>query len=360
MGVLDGEVLDATFMSKKELCAFYEKEMKDCKEKDILLSLHLKATMMKVSDPILFGHCVSVFFKDVFEKHAAVFAEIGVNVNNGFGDVVAKVATLPADKKAEIEADIEAAYASRPRLAMVNSDKGITNLHVPSDMIIDASMPAMIRGMDGLGGGMWTPDSKPGARDSHLEPTKALIPDRCYAGVFKVAVDFCKANGAFDVSTMGTVPKHVEQFVKENHLRWDSLGEFLALAPAIEDIGTKGNNPKALVLADCLNTAVAKFLDENKSPGRKKMEIDNRGSHFYLALYWAQALAAQTTDADLQGKFTKLAKTLSDNEAKINQALIDCQGGAIDIGGYYHPDHKKVSAAMRPSKLFNDALDALK
>merc|ERR1719359_1305643 len=496
--------------------------------------------MMKVSDPIMLGHCVKVFFKDVFEKHAATFEELGVNASNGFGDVIAKIQRLPEEKRKEIEADIEAAYAKGPGIAMVNSDKGITNLHVPSDVIIDASMPSMIRGMDGVGGGMWCPDSKPGARDSHLMDAKAVIPDRCYAEVFKVSIDFCKQHGAFDPATMGSVPnvglmakkaeeygshdktfeapadgvirivsnnsnntifehkvetgdiwracqtkdiairdwvklavtraracgwpavfwldanrahdrqiiakvatyltehdlkgldfqimrpvdacrlslhrakqglstisvtgnvlrdyntdlfpilelgtsakmlsivpllagggmyetgaggsapKHVEQFVKENHLRWDSLGEFLALAPSIEDIGTKGNNPQALVLSDCLNKAVAKFLDENKSPGRKKMEIDNRGSHFYLALYWAEAMAAQTKDTGLQAKFQKLHKTLSDNEAKINQALIDCQGNAVDIGGYYHPDHKKVAAAMRPCKLFNDALDALK
>merc|ERR1719359_580505 len=455
--------------------------------------------MMKVSDPIMLGHCVKVFFKDVFAKHEATFTELGVNANNGFGDVIAKIQRLPEEKRKEIEADIEAAYAKGPGIAMVNSDKGITNLHVPSDVIIDASMPSMIRGMDGLGGGMWCPDSKPGARDSHLCDTNALIPDRCYAGVFAETIEFCKTNGAFDPATMGTVPnvglmaqkaeeygshdktfemkakgvmkvvdaeskntifemavergdiwrmcqtkdpaiqdwiklavtrarasstpvvfwlnvdrahdreiinkiekylpthdtkeldiqilspveacrlslerakrgedtisatgnvlrdyntdlfpilelgtsakmlsivpmlagggmyetgaggsapKHVEQFQKENHLRWDSLGEFLALAPAIEDIGTKGNNPQALVLAECLNTAVAKFLDENKSPGRKKMEIDNRGSHFYLALYWAEALANQTKDTALQGKFQTLYKTLSDNEAKINQ-----------------------------------------
>jgi len=496
--------------------------------------------MMKVSDPIVFGHCVEVFFKDLFEKHAATFAELGVNANNGFGDVVAKIAKLPADKKAEIEKDIEAVYASQPRLAMVNSDKGITGLHVPSDVIIDASMPAMIRGMDGLGGGMWTPDSKPGARDSHLEPTKALIPDRCYAGVFKETINFCKKNGAFNVSTMGTVPnvglmaqkaeeygshdktfemksagkvrivhngtgevimehtvdegdiyracqvkdipiqdwvklavtrarasgamavfwldkkrahdrniiakvekylpthdtkglefkilapadacklslerardgkdtisvtgnvlrdyntdlfpilelgtsakmlsivpllngggmyetgaggsapKHVEQFQKEGHLRWDSLGEFLALAPSIADIGTKSNNPKATVLSDCLDKAVAKFLDENKSPSRKKMEIDNRGSHFYLALYWAQAMAEQTQDTALQSKFAPVAKTMTANEQKINQELIDCQGTPCDLGGYYHPDHAKLNALMRPSKTLNDALALLK
>merc|ERR1719379_2931763 len=204
--VMEGEVIDASFMSCKKLCDFYEQEMQKAKADDVLLSLHLKATMMKVSDPILFGHCVSVYFKDLLAKHADTFAELKVNVNNGFGDLVGKIATLPEEKKKEIEADIEACYASRPKLAMVNSDKGITNLHVPSDVIIDASMPSMIRGMDGLGGGMWCPDSAPGARDSHLCDTKALIPDRCYAGVFKETIDFCKANGAFDPATMGSVP----------------------------------------------------------------------------------------------------------------------------------------------------------
>merc|ERR1711957_923752 len=206
MGMTAGEVCDSSCISVKALRAFYEKEMTECKEQDILLSLHLKATMMNVSDPIIFGHAVKVFFKDLFAKHGAVFTELGVNVNNGFGDDVSKMAQLPEEKKAEIEKDIEACYASRPKLAMVNSNRGITNLHVPSDVIIDASMPSMIRGMDGLGGGMWCPDSKPGARDSHLCDTKALIPDRCYAPVFKETVEFCKKNGAFDPTTMGSVP----------------------------------------------------------------------------------------------------------------------------------------------------------
>merc|ERR1712178_283944 len=201
-----GEVCDSTRMSVKALQEYFEREMAECKEQDILLSLHLKATMMKVSDPIMFGHCVKVYFKDLFAKHGAALAEIGVNCNNGFGDVVGKIGQLPEEKRKEIEADIEACYASRPKLAMVNSNRGITNLHVPSDVIIDASMPAMIRGMDGLGGGMWCPDSKPGARDSHLCDTKAMIPDRCYAGVFKETIDFCKAFGAFDPATMGSVP----------------------------------------------------------------------------------------------------------------------------------------------------------
>merc|ERR1711957_965788 len=206
MGMTAGEVCDSSCISVKALQAFYEKEMTECKEQDILLSLHLKATMMKVSDPIIFGHAVKVFFKDLFAKHGAVFTELGVNVNNGFGDLVGKLGGLPEEKRKEIEADIDACYASRPKLAMVNSNRGITNLHVPSDVIIDASMPSMIRGMDGLGGGMWCPDSKPGARDSHLQDTKALIPDRCYAPVFKETVEYCKKNGAFDPATMGSVP----------------------------------------------------------------------------------------------------------------------------------------------------------
>lgn len=465
-----GEVCDSTFMSVKALQEYFEREMQDCKEQDILLSLHLKATMMKVSDPIMFGHCVKVFFKDLFAKHGALFAELGVNPNNGFGDVVGKIGQLPEEKRKEVEADIEACFASRPKLAMVNSNRGITNLHVPSDVIIDASMPSMIRGMDGLGGGMWCPDSAPGAKDSHLVDTKALIPDRCYAGVFKEAVAFCKENGAFDPATMGSVPnvglmalkaeeygshdktfeapsdgkmrvvteagetlmehtvetgdiwracqtkdvaikdwvklavtrgracgwpvifwldkdrahdaqiiakvnaylpehdtsgldiqimdptsacrfslerakrgestisvtgnvlrdyntdlfpilelgtsakmlsivpllagggmyetgaggsapKHVEQFQQEGHLRWDSLGEFLALAVSLEEIGVKTSNDKVKALAAALNSANEQFLDANKNPSRKVREIDNRGSHFYLALYWAQSLA---------------------------------------------------------------------
>merc|ERR1712166_546847 len=533
-----GEVCDSTKMSIKSPQAFYEKEMTECKELDILLSLHLKATMMKVSDPILFGHAVKVFFKDLFAKHGATFAELGVNVNNGFGDLVGKIAKLPEEKRKEIEADIEAVYASRPKLAMVNSNRGITNLHVPSDVIIDASMPSMIRGMDGLGGGMWCPDSAPGAKDSHLVDTKALIPDRCYAGVFKEAVAFCKDNGAFDPTTMGSVPnvglmalkaeeygshdktfeapsdgkmrvvteagetlmehdvgtgdifracqtkdiaikdwvklavtrgracgwpvifwldanrahdaqiiakvnaylpehdtagleidimepaaacrhalerakrgestisvtgnvlrdyntdlfpilelgtsakmlsivpllagggmyetgaggsapKHVEQFQKEGHLRWDSLGEFLALQVSLEDLASKNSSEKARVLANALDVANGKFLDANKNPSRKVGEVDNRGSHFYLALYWAQALAAQDSDKALKEQFETLAKGMLANEQKITQELIDCQGKPQDIGGYYHPDATKMSILMRPSQTLNALIDGM-
>merc|ERR1719281_2212821 len=544
VALLEGEVIDSSVMDTQKLRAFYDKEIAKCRTEKmangepVLLSLHLKATMMKVSDPILFGHCVKAYFAPVFEKHAATFKELGVNPNNGFNDVVTKIATLPEAKKKEIEADIDACYAAGPPLAQVDSNKGITNLHVPSDVIIDASMPAMIRGMDGLGGGMWTPDSKPGAKDSHLADTKALIPDRCYAGVFQTVIDFCKQNGNFDVSVMGTVPnvglmaqkaeeygshdktfelpadgivrvtlssgetlfehkvekgdiwrmcqtkdipikdwvklavtrarlsktpaifwldanrahdaelikkvneylklhettgldikimapekaclesiqrakegkdtisvtgnvlrdyntdlfpilelntsakmlsivpmiagggmyetgaggsapKHVEQFVEEGHLRWDSLGEFLALEPSLMDIGVNNNNAKAKVLSETLGAAIGKFLDENKSPSRKKMEIDNRGSHFYLAVYWAEALAAQDKDAALKAEFGPVAKSLSGNEKMITQELIDCQGQPVDIGGYYRPDAKKLSAAMRPSPTFNKILDEL-
>jgi len=532
-----GEVCDSTKMSVKALQAFFEKEMTECKEQDILLSLHLKATMMKVSDPIMFGHCVKVFFKDLFAKHGATFAELGVNVNNGFGDVVGKIAQLPEEKRKEIEADIEACYASRPKLAMVNSNRGITNLHVPSDVIIDASMPSMIRGMDGLGGGMWCPDSAPGAKDSHLVDTKALIPDRCYAGCFKEAVDFCKENGAFDPATMGSVPnvglmalkaeeygshdktfeapsdgkmrvvteagetlmehdvetgdiwracqtkdiaikdwvklavtrgracgwpvifwldkdrahdaqiiakvnaylpehdttgldirimepaaacrlslerakagestisvtgnvlrdyntdlfpilelgtsakmlsivpllagggmyetgaggsapKHVEQFQQEGHLRWDSLGEFLALAVSLEEIGVKTSNDKVKALAEALNTANEQFLDANKNPSRKVKEIDNRGSHFYLALYWAQNLAVCGND-ELKARFGPIAAGLTENEGKITQEMIDCQGSAVDFGGYFKPNDDLAFKAMRPSATFNQVIDAM-
>jgi len=530
-----GEVCDSTRMSVKSLQEYFEREMQDCKEQDILLSLHLKATMMKVSDPIMFGHCVKVFFKDLFAKHGAVFAELGVNPNNGFGDVVGKIAQLPEEKRKEIEADIEACYASRPKLAMVNSNRGITNLHVPSDVIIDASMPAMIRGMDGLGGGMWCPDSAPGAKDSHLVDTKALIPDRCYAGVFKEAVAFCKENGAFDPATMGSVPnvglmalkaeeygshdktfeapsdgkirvvteagetlmehdvetgdifracqtkdvairdwvklavtrgracgwpvifwldanrahdaqiiakvneylkdhdtsgldvqimepaaackfslerakrgestisvtgnvlrdyntdlfpilelgtsakmlsivpllagggmyetgaggsapKHVEQFQQEGHLRWDSLGEFLALAVSLEEIGVKTDNAKVKALAAALNAANEQFLDANKNPSRKVKEIDNRGSHFYLALYWAQHLTGCGND-ELAARFGPIAAALTENEGQISQELIDCQGEPVDFGGYYKPVDDLAFAAMRPSATFNGIID---
>jgi len=532
-----GEVLDATFMSVKKLSEFYAREIDDCKAQGILLSLHLKATMMKVSDPIMFGHCVKVFFKDLFAKHGAVFQELGVNVNNGFGDVLAKIEKLPAAKKAEILADIDACYASQPPLAMVDSDKGITGLHVPSDVIIDASMPAMIRGQDGVGGGMWSPDSKPGAKDSHLRDTKALIPDRCYAGVFKETIEFCKKNGAFDPTTMGSVPnvglmalkaeeygshpttfeapsngamrcvadsgavllehqveagdiwrscqtkdiaikdwvklavtrarasgwpaifwldknrahdaqiiakvdlylpdhdtkgldlsilaptpacakslerakmgentisvtgnvlrdyntdlfpiielgtsakmlsivpllagggmyetgaggsapKHVQQFQKEGHLRWDSLGEFLALAVSLEEIGVKTGSQKVAALAAGLNAANDKFLDANKNPSRKVREIDTRGSHFYVALYWAQALAA-SSDPELKALFTQVSDVLTQNEGKITEELIQCQGAPVDIGGYYQLDDAKAFAAMRPSATFNAVIDQL-
>jgi len=533
------EVMDATFMDVAKLQAFFEKEIADTKQKGLLLSLHLKATMMKVSDPIMFGYCVKVYFKDLFTKHAATFKELGVNVNNGFGDIISKIEKLPADKKAEIEKDIEACYASQPKLAMVNSDKGITNLHVPSDVIIDASMPSMIRGMDGLGGGMWCPDSKPGARDSHLQDTKALIPDRCYAPVFKETVEYCKKNGAFDPATMGSVPnvglmalkaeeygshpttfeapskgkmkvvnetgdvvllehdvntgdiwrscqtkdiaikdwvklavtraraskwpaifwldekrahdkniidkvnkylpdhdtsglaitikepaaaciesldrakkgentisvtgnvlrdyntdlfpilelgtsakmlsivpllkgggmyetgaggsapKHVEQFQKEGHLRWDSLGEFLALAVSLEEIGVKSKSKNIEALASALNEANEMFLDANKNPGRKVKEIDNRGSHFYLTLYWAQCLA-KSENAAMKKKFGPVAKALEEQEEAITKELIDCQGEPQDFGGYFKPDDKKASACMRPSKTFNNIVNKIK
>jgi isocitrate dehydrogenase len=535
--LIAGEVLDASCMSVNALKAFFEKEIADCKAKDILLSLHLKATMMKVSDPIMFGHCVKVYFKELFAKHEATFKELGVNVNNGFGDVVAKIKSLPEEKQKEIEADIDACYAKMPKLAMVDSNRGITNLHVPSDIIIDASMPSMIRGMDGLGGGMWCPDSKKGAKDSHLCDTKAMIPDRCYADVFRVSVDFCKQYGAFDPTTMGSVPnvglmaqkaeeygshdktfeapsdgtirirsaasgkeylshtvekddiwracqtkdvaikdwvklavtraracgwpaifwldinrahdreiinkvatylteydiagldfqilkpadacrlslhrareglstisvtgnvlrdyntdlfpilelgtsakmlsivpllngggmyetgaggsapKHVEQFVKEAHLRWDSLGEFLALAACYDDNAAKTGSSKLAALAAGLNVANDKFLEANKNPSRKVKEIDNRGSHYWLAYYWAQAMADQTQDAELKAKFAPLAAKLSGSQAAIEQELIDCQGAKVDVGGYFMLDKAKADAAMRPSKTLNDILD---
>lgn len=522
--VLAGEVIDAATMSKKALRAFYEQEIAAAKQQDVLLSLHLKATMMKVSDPIMFGHAVVEFFKPVFDKHAALFNELGVDVNNGAGDMFAKVANLPQAKQDEVLADIKACYAAQPALAMVNSDKGITNLHVPSDVIIDASMPAMIRSS----GQMWGPDGK-------LKDTKAMIPDRCYAGVYQETIEFCKKNGAFDPRTMGSVPnvglmaqkaeeygshdktfeiaadgkvqvlnskgdvvfehnveqgdiwrmcqvkdapirdwvklavnrarlsntpavfwldsqrahdaqliskvqqylkdhdttgldiqilspveatrlslqrmkqgldtisvtgnvlrdyltdlfpilelgtsakmlsvvplmnggglfetgaggsapKHVEQFIEENYLRWDSLGEFLALAASLEHLSQVTGNAKAKVLADALDAATAKFLDNDKSPRRKLGELDNRGSHFYLAMYWAEALVAQTADAELQTRFAKLAKTLQLQEATIVAELNGAQGKAVDIGGYYRPNPELAAKAMRPSQTFNQAL----
>ncbi|MCA9120929.1 MAG: NADP-dependent isocitrate dehydrogenase [Planctomycetaceae bacterium] len=522
-----GEVIDASVMSCAALREFLAREIDDAKTQGVLLSIHLKATMMKVSDPIIFGHAVEVFFRDVYEKHADAFRTLGIEANNGLGDVYAKLAGLPEDQQKAIKSDIDAVYENRPQLAMVDSDKGITNLHVPSDVIIDASMPAAIRSS----GRMWGPDGK-------LHDMKAIIPDRCYAGVYQETISFCKENGAFDVTTMGNVanvglmaqkaeeygshdktfeiptngvvrvvdssgttllehaveqgdiwrmcqtkdaairdwvklavtraratgspaifwldkqrahdanlikkveqylpehdtagldiqilspvdatrltcqrckegkdtisvtgnvlrdyltdlfpilelgtsakmlsivpllaggglfetgaggsaPKHVQQFLEEGHLRWDSLGEILALSVSIEDLGTKSKNKKALVLAKTLDEATGKFLDSDKSPSRKVNELDNRGSHFYLALYWAEALAAQTADAELQSQFAPLAKQLADNEAKIVDELNAAQGAPVDIGGYYHPDHNKTEAAMRPSATFNAALDSL-
>ena len=527
LGLLEGEVIDAAVMSATALREFMAREIADAKERGVLFSLHLKATMMKVSDPIIFGHCVSVFYADIFEKHAEALDSIGVKPNNGIGDLYAKLGELPDDQQTAIKADIDALYAARPALAMVNSDRGITNLHVPSDVIIDASMPAMIR----TSGQMWGPDGEPA-------DAKTVIPDRSYAGVYRETIEFCKANGAFDVPTMGNVanvglmakkaqeygshdktfeipragtvrvldgegntllsheveagdiwrmcqtkdvairdwvklavtrahatgvktifwldenrahdrnliakvneylpahnadsldietlspveatrvtcqrckdgldsvsvtgnvlrdyltdlfpilelgtsakmlsivpllaggglfetgaggsaPKHVQQFNAENHLRWDSLGEFLAIAVSLEDLGTKDNNAKALVLSRTLNEAIGKFLDENKSPSRKVNELDNRGSHFYLALYWAQALAAQNDDAELQSQFSPFAETLAKNEHAIVEKLIAVQAPPMDIAGYYQPDDGKANSAMRPSELFNDALAAL-
>ncbi|MCM2266262.1 MAG: NADP-dependent isocitrate dehydrogenase [Elusimicrobiales bacterium] len=522
-----GEIVDGTFMNARTLRAFYAEQIEAAKKEGLLLSVHLKATMMKVSDPILFGHAVYTFFKDVFDKHADTFKTLGVNPNMGLGDLYKKLETLPADKKAAIEADIKAEYARRPALAMVDSAKGITNLHVSSDIIIDASMPVVVRD----GGKMWNAEGK-------LQETKALIPDRCYAGVYKAMLDDCRAHGAFDPATMGSVPnvglmaqkaeeygshpttfeipsdgtvkvtdasgktlmehkvekgdiwrmsrvkdipvqdwvklavkrgrasgahvvfwldknrahdaqvitkvekylkdhdtagltikilppvealkysnerirkgldtisatgnvlrdyltdlypilelgtsakmlsvvpllaggglfetgaggsapKHVQQFQKEGYLRWDSLGEFSALGASLEHLGNMFRNEKALVLAETLDAAIARFLDTNKSPARKVGEIDNRGSHFYLALYWAQALAAQGRDAGLKARFSGAARELEANETKINGELIAAQGRPVDMGGYYHPDHRKTGAAMRPSPAFNAVIDAL-
>jgi isocitrate dehydrogenase len=525
--VLPAEVISTTFMQVRALREFYEASIASAKAQGLLVSLHLKATMMKVSDPIMFGHAVSVFFKDVFAKHAALFQQIGVNTNNGFGDVLAKVATLPAAQKAAVEADIAAAFAARPPLAMVDSDKGITNLHVPSDVIIDASMPAAIR----TSGRMWGPDGK-------LHDMVAMIPDRCYAGVYQAVIDDCRALGAYDVPTMGNVsnvglmaqaaeeygshdktfelpadgvvrvvdgagksltehkvskgdiwrmqqtrdvairdwvklavqraratgqaaifwldaqraydrlligvvqaclaehdtvgldirilapieatqatlvrvrkgedtisvtgnvlrdyltdlfpilelgtsakmlsivpllagggmyetgaggsaPKHVQQFLEENHLRWDSLGEFLALQVSMEDLARKTGNDHARVLAEALDVANGRFLEEDKSPSRKAGELDVRGSHFYLALYWAQAVAAQTEDAALKQRFAPLAAALTKAEQQIVGELNGAQGVAVDIGGYYHPSPEKCAAAMRPSATLNGILAAL-
>ncbi|MCC5835045.1 MAG: NADP-dependent isocitrate dehydrogenase [Opitutales bacterium] len=525
--LLDGEVLDSTRMSVSALQNFLSEQMDKAKAEEVLFSLHLKATMMKVSDPIIFGHTVKVFFKDLIAKHEATLQELGVDFNNGFGDLVSKLSKLPANKKAEIEADIEAVYAARPELAMVNSDKGITNLHVPSDVIIDASMPPMIRD----GGKMWD-------RKGQLADTRAVIPDSSYAGVYRAVVDFCKKNGALDPRTMGSVPnvglmakaaeeygshnktfeapgkgsiqvkdasgkvlleqavepgdiwracqtkdasirdwvklavnrarasdtpavfwldknrahdaqiiakvetylkehdtggldlrilapadaccftlerlvkgedtisvtgnvlrdyltdlfpilevgtsakmlsivplmkggglfetgaggsapKHVQQFVADNYLRWDSLGEFFALVPSLEHIASTFNNKKAKVLADALDVATGTFLENNRSPGRKLGSIDNRGSHFYLGLYWAQALAEQSDDSELQAIFTPIAEEMTANEKKITDELLAVQKQSVDIGGYYKPDDAKAEAAMRPSATLNGILAKL-
>ena len=522
-----GEVLDATFMSVKALRKFLEEQIEDAKAKGILWSLHMKATMMKVSDPKIFGHAVTVFYKDVFDKHGETFKKLGVDPDNGLGDVYAKIKSLPDDQRKGIEADIQAVYQKRPPMAMVNSDKGITNLHVPSDVIIDASMPPVIRDS----GKMWNPQGQ-------LQDVKCVIPDASYAPVYHEVVEFCKKYGAFDPRTMGSVPnvglmaqaaeeygshdktfkapgngtirivdasgktlhehkveegdiwracqvkdapiqdwvklavtrakasgapavfwlnkdrahdaelikkvnaylpkydttgleikimspadacryslermkegkdtisctgnvlrdyltdlfpileigtsakmlsivpllnggglfetgaggsapKHVQQFEQEGYLRWDSLGEFLALAASLEHLAKVGNNAVAKILADTLDQANAKFLESNKSPARKVGEIDNRGSHFYLALYWAQALAAQTADKKIAEKFQKIAKDLGDNEQKIDQELLAAQGKPQDVGGYYHPDDAKASKAMRPSATLNRIIDAI-
>ncbi len=519
--LLAGEIFDATFMSKKALVSFLEEQVADAKERGVLFSLHMKATMMKVSDPIIFGHGVEAFFKTVFTKHAATITELGVNTKNGFGDLLAKIESLPEEERAEIEATIRDCYANGPGIAMVNSDKGITNLHVPSDVIIDASMPAMIR----TSGQMWDAEGNP-------QDTKTVIPDSSYAGVYAATINFCKEHGAFDPTTMGTVPnvglmaqkaeeygshdktfeipsdgtvcvldsggniltehtveagdvwracqakdapirnwvelavsraratgspavfwldanrahdaelikkverylgdhdtdgldlrilapaeateytlsrvkageetisvtgnvlrdyltdlfpilevgtsakmlsivplmnggglfetgaggsapKHVQQMEQENHLRWDSLGEFLALAVSFEHLAVANDNSKAAVLGRTLDDATDLFLRNDKSPSRKVHELDNRGSHFYLALYWAQALADQTEEADLQAAFAPIAAELASNEESIVREMIDVQGPAADLGGYYLLDEEKTSAVMRPSSTFN-------
>jgi len=522
--VLPGEVIDATVMNIRALTAFLEKEIEDAKRQGVLFSLHLKATMMKVSDPIIFGHAVKTFFKDVFAKHGATFAELGVNVNEGFGSLLSAIKQLPDAKRKEIENDIQAAYQNRPDVAMVDSSKGITNLHVPSDVIVDASMPAMIRGS----GKMWN-------KDGNEQDAKAVIPDSSYAGVYQEVIQFCKEHGAFNPATMGTVsnvglmaqaaeeygshdktfeapasgvvrvvnasgatllehkveagdiwrmcqtkdaaiqdwvklavararatgdravfwlnekrahdaelikkvkqylprhdtsglhldimspveatrfslkrlhegqntisvtgnvlrdyltdlfpilevgtsaktlsivpllkgggmfetgsggsaPKHVQQFTKENHLRWDSLGEFLALAVSFEHLGETSGNSRATLLGRTLDEATAKLLENRKSPSRKVRELDNRGSHFYLAMYWAEALANQNEDLELKARFAPLATRLAENEAKIVEELNAVQGRPVDIGGYYIPDPELASKSMRPSPTFNNIL----
>mgnify|MGYP000199140569 FL=1 len=524
----DGEIIDSMFMSKKALCEFYEKQLEDCREAGILFSLHVKATMMKVSHPIVFGHCVKIYYKDAFEKHGKLFDELGINVNNGMAGLYEKIATLPTSLREEIIEDLHACQEHRPRLAMVDSAKGIDNFHSPNDVIVDASMPAMIRG----GGKMWGADGKP-------YDCKAVMPESTFARIYQEMINFCKWNGNFDPKTMGTVPnvglmaqkaeeygshdktfeipeagianitdldtgevlmsqnveqgdiwrmcqvkdapirdwvklavtrarssgmpaifwldpyrphenelikkvekylkehdtdgldiqimsqvramrytlervargldtisvtgnilrdyltdlfpimelgtsakmlsivplmagggmyetgaggsapKHVQQLVEENHLRWDSLGEFLALAVSLEELGLKEDNARAKLLAETLDQATGKLLDNDKSPSRRTGELDNRGSHFYLAMYWAEALAAQNEDAELKAKFAPLAKALVENEQKILAELSEVQGKAADIGGYYAVDPVKVNAVMRPSSTLNATLETI-
>ena len=527
VSLLEGEIIDSMFMSKKALCKFYEDEMEDARETGVMFSLHVKATMMKISHPIVFGHAVKVFYKDAFAKHGKLFDELGVNVNNGLSSIYDKISALPESQRDEITKDLHACHEHRPELAMVDSAKGITNLHAPNDVIVDASMPAMIR----LGGKMWGPDGRP-------KDTKAVMPESTFARIYQEMINFCKTNGAFDPVTMGTVPnvglmaqkaeeygshdktfeipedgearivdiatgevllvqnvevgdiwrmcqvkdapirdwvklavnrarlsgmpaifwldpyrpheaelikkvetylkdydttgldiqimsqvramrytlervvrgldtisvtgnilrdyltdlfpimelgtsakmlsivplmagggmfetgaggsapKHVKQLVEENHLRWDSLGEFLALAVSLEDIGIKTGNNKAKILAKTLDEATGKLLDNGKGPSTRTGELDNRGSHFYLAMYWAQALAEQTEDKELQAHFAPLAKTLTGNEAQIVAEFKAVQGKPVDIGGYYIADPVKTKAVMRPSATFNAALSA--
>ncbi|NRA13668.1 MAG: NADP-dependent isocitrate dehydrogenase, partial [Crocinitomicaceae bacterium] len=525
--VLAGEIIDGTLMSKKALLSFLESEIKDANDKGVLFSLHLKATMMKVSDPIIFGHAVSVFFKDVLDKHSSILNEIGIDLNNGFGDLVSKIANLPDAKRQEIENDIEACYANNPSVAMVDSDKGITNLHVPSDVIIDASMPAMIR----TSGMMWN-------KDGNAQDAKAVIPDSSYAGIYKATIDFCREHGAFDPRTMGTspnvglmaqkaeeygshdktfevsgngtvrvvdqngttllqndveegdiwrmcqvkdapiqdwvklavgraratktptifwldenrahdaelikkvnnylpnhdtsgldiqilspedatlftlarmkdgkdstsvtgnvlrdyltdlfpilelgtsakmlsivplmnggglfetgaggsAPKHVQQFNSEGHLRWDSLGEFLALAVSLDHFSTTTGNAKAKILGETLDDATVKFLENRKSPSRKVGELDNRGSHFYLSMYWAEALANQSEDSELKSAFENIAIEMKNQESTIINELNKAQGAVIDLGGYYFPNPDKVAEVMRPSSTLNGILKSI-
>jgi len=528
VALLDAEVIDSMFMSKNALCKFYEEQMEDARETGVMFSLHVKATMMKVSHPIVFGHAVKIFYKDAFAKHGKLFDELGVNVNNGLSSIYSKIENLPTSQRDQIVKDLHACHEHRPELAMVDSAKGITNLHAPNDVIVDASMPAMIR----QGGKMWGPDGRP-------KDTKAVMPESTFARIYQEMINFCKTNGAFNPATMGTVPnvglmaqkaeeygshdktfeipeagvarivdlatgevlleqnveqgdiwrmcqtkdapirdwvklavnrarlsgmpavfwldeyrpheaelikkvktylkdhdtkgldiqimsqvramrytlervirgkdtisvtgnilrdyltdlfpimelgtsakmlsivplmaggamfetgaggsapKHVKQLVEENHLRWDSLGEFLALAVSLEDLGQKTGNQKAKILAETLDTATGMLLDNGKGPSTRTGELDNRGSHFYLALYWAQALAAQTEDKELQAHFAPLAESLAKNEQKIVEELKTVQGQPVDIGGYYRPDPAKTAAVMRPSATFNSALEAV-